>query len=317
MGRNSKIVIVGTGFVGTSYAYSLVNNNTAKEIILIDIDPKKAVGEALDLSHGVPFTKSNTIVRAGNYDDCNNADIVVITAGVNQKPGETRIDLLKRNATIMKSIVGEINNTLFDGIMLIASNPVDILSYICWKESRLPRHKVIGSGTALDSARLQYELSKKIGVAPQNVNSFILGEHGDSEFACWSNTTISVKPIKDVIATTNGISFDDFDEIYRNVKDSASNIIAAKQATYYGVGLALNRITEIILNDERVIIPISQHIDGDYENIKDIYIGIPAILGSQGVIKTIHLSLSDDEKEKLKKSYDILHEQLVSIGYKD
>ncbi|MDD4355585.1 MAG: L-lactate dehydrogenase, partial [Candidatus Izemoplasmatales bacterium] len=234
--ERSRVVIIGTGFVGTSYAYALLNQGPIEELILIDVDQNKAEGEAMDLNHGLVFAPRKMLIRSGDYRDCKEAGLVVITAGVNQKEGESRIDLLKRNALIMKSVVHQVMASGFAGIILVASNPVDILTYVAWKDSGLDASKVIGSGTLLDTARLRYEISRKISIDVRNVHAYIMGEHGDSEFVCWSNAMVGVKPIMDVIESMSEIQFDDLDLIYHSVKSAANEIIRRKKATYYGIG---------------------------------------------------------------------------------
>ena len=313
--EKSKVVIVGTGFVGMSYAYALVNQGAVEELVLIDIDHEKAVGEAMDLNHGLAFAPRNMSISAGTYDNCKDAGLVVITAGVNQKDGETRIQLLNRNAIIIKSVVKSIMASGFDGILLVASNPVDILAYVAWKESGLDKSRVIGSGTSLDTARLRYEISRRVNIDPRNVHAYILGEHGDSEFVCWSNANIGAKPIFDVINSMDEISFDDLDHIYQDVRDAAYEIIKRKRATYWGIGMALVRITRAIFNNENRIMPISVLNDGVYPVEDDVYIGLPAVLNREGVNHVIHFALSPREKEQLTKSANILKTNLKTIGY--
>ncbi len=313
--KNNRVVVVGTGFVGMSYAYALVNQGTLEELVLIDIDNDKAEGEAMDLNHGLAFGPRKMNIFAGEYSDCKDASLVVITAGVNQKEGETRIQLLNRNAKIIKSVVKDIMASGFNGILLVASNPVDILAYVAWKESGLDSSKVIGSGTALDTARLRYEISSYINIDPRNVHAYILGEHGDSEFVCWSNSNVGAKPMKDVINTMDEINFEDLDNIYIKVRDAAYEIIKRKKATYYGVGMALVRITSAIFNNENRIMPISVLNGGKYECIDDVYIGLPAVLNRDGVHHVVWLELNNEEKEKLKMSAKILRDNLNYIGY--
>ncbi len=313
--EKSKVVIVGTGFVGMSYAYAMVNQGTVEELVLIDIDNEKAIGEAMDLNHGLAFAPRKMTIRAGDYSECKDANIVVITAGVNQKDGETRIELLNRNAAIMKSVVKSIMKSGFDGIILVASNPVDILAYVAWKESGLPTSRVIGSGTSLDTARLRYEIGKIINIDSRNVHSYILGEHGDSEFVSWSNTHVGAKPIVDVINSMEEIDFEDLDKIYVKVRDAAYEIIKRKKATYYGVGMALVRITSAILNNENRILPVSVLNDGLYSCESDVYIGLPAVLNRDGVHHPVKLELSIDEQQKLKNSANILRDNLKNMGY--
>ena len=313
--QNSKVVIVGTGFVGMSYAYALVNQGTVEKLVLIDINKEKAIGEAMDLNHGLAFAPRKMNIKAGEYSDCKDAGLVVITAGVNQKEGETRTHLLKRNAVIIKSVVKDIMSSGFDGILLVASNPVDVLAYVAWKESGLDKSRVIGSGTSLDTARLRYEVSKIVNIDTRNVHAYILGEHGDSEFVCWSSANIGAKSISDVINTMDEISFSDLDKIYVNVRDAAYEIIKRKKATYWGVGMALVRITSAIFNNENSIMPISVLNTGEYNCETDIYIGLPAVLNRHGVHHIVKLALNADETVKLKNSATILRNNLKSIDY--
>ncbi|MBU1094275.1 MAG: L-lactate dehydrogenase [Firmicutes bacterium] len=313
--NDNKVVIVGTGFVGMSYAYALVNQGAVEELSLIDIDRNKAEGEAMDLNHGLVFAPRKMSIKAGDYSECKNAALVVITAGVNQKEGETRIDLLNRNASIMKSVVSQVMASGFDGIILVASNPVDILTYVAWKESGLPSSRVIGSGTLLDTARLRYEVSRQISINVRNIHAYILGEHGDSEFVCWSNAYVGAKPIKDVIESMEEITFEDLDKIYLNVKNAAYEIIKRKKATYYAVGMALVRITQAILNNENRIIPISVYNGGVYDCDHDVYIGLPAVINRDGVHHVVKLKLDDQENVKLKASSKILRDNLDNMSF--
>ncbi len=313
--HNNRVVIVGTGFVGMSYAYALVNQGTIEELVLIDINKAKAEGEAMDLNHGLAFGPRKMKIFAGDYSDCKDATVVVITAGVNQKEGETRIELLHRNAVIIKAVVKDIMASGFNGILIVASNPVDLLAYVAWKESGLAASKVIGSGTALDTARLRYELSSYINIDSRNIHAYILGEHGDSEFVCWSNANVGAKPINAVLNSMDEINFEDLDHIYLKVKNAANEIIKRKQATYYGIGMALVRITAAIFNNENRIMPISVLNDGAYDCIDDVYIGLPAVLNRDGVHHIVWLELNEEEKLKLKKSAAILKTNLKAIGY--
>ncbi len=313
--ENSKVVIVGTGFVGMSYAYALVNQGAVEELVLIDIDKNKAEGEAMDLNHGLAFASRKMNIRAGDYDECKDAGLIVITAGVNQKEGETRIHLLERNAKIMKSIVQNIMKTGFDGILLVATNPVDILSYVAWKESGLDKSKVLGSGTSLDTARLRFEISRYVNIDPRNIHAYILGEHGDTEFVVWSNANIASKPIMNVIDTMEEIEFADLDRIYRDVRDAAYEIISRKKATYYGIGMALVRITTAIFNNENRIMPVSVLNNGVYDIPDNVYIGLPAVLNRNGIHHVVHFELSKGEKEKLMHSATVLRDILTKLGY--
>jgi len=310
----SKVVIVGTGFVGMSYAYALLNQGTIEELVLVDLNKEKAEGEAMDLNHGLAFAPRKMSIKAGDYSDCEDAGLVVITAGVNQKPGESRIDLLNRNANIIKSVTKNIMASGFDGIILVASNPVDILTYVAWKESGLPSSRVLGSGTSLDTARLRYEISKYIHIDSRNIHAYILGEHGDSEFVCWSKAYVGAKPMMDVIESMKEIDFEDLDHIYKKVRDAAQEIIAKKHATYYGIGMALVRITSALFNNENRILPVSVYNDGVYDIEKDLYIGLPAVLNRDGVHHVVNLKLSDGEQQKLEKSADILKNNLNQMS---
>jgi len=311
----SKVVIIGTGMVGMSYAYSLLNQGTVKELVLIDIDKERATGEAMDLNHGLSFAPRKMKIFAGQYSDCKDADIVVITAGVSQKEGETRIDLLNRNATIIKSVVDQVMKSQFDGIILLASNPVDILTYVAWKASGLPASKVIGSGTSLDTARLRFEIAQKINISIKNIHAYIMGEHGDSEFVCWSKAYVGAKPIVDVIETMEEIDFKDLEEIHTSVKNAAYEIIKRKKATYYGIGMTLVSITSAIINDENSIIPISVYNGGAYDIVKDLYIGLPAVLNAEGVHHVVKLKLNDIEQEQLEHSANLLKGILNQMEY--
>ncbi len=307
---NSKVAIIGTGMVGMSYAYSLLNQGTVKELVLIDINKERAEGEAMDLNHGLSYAPRKMRIYAGEYSDCKDADIVVITAGVSQKEGETRINLLNRNAAIIKNVVSQVMKSSFHGIILVASNPVDILTYVAWKASGLPPSKVIGSGTSLDTARLRFEIAQKINISVKNIHAYIMGEHGDTEFVCWSKAYIGVKPLVDVIETMKEISFKDLEKIYNSVKNSAYEIIKRKKASYYGIGMTLVSITKAILNDENRIIPISVYNGGTYDTVKDLYIGLPAVLNAEGVNHVVKLKLNNIEQEQLNHSATILKDIL-------
>lgn len=311
--ERSKVVIIGTGFVGMSYAYALVNQGTVEEIVLIDVDPLKAEGEAMDLNHGLAFAPRKMHIKSGTYEDTKDASLVVITAGVNQKEGESRLDLLSRNANIMKSIVNNLMSSGFNGIILVATNPVDLLTYIVWKESGLPSSRVIGSGTSLDSARLRYEISRYIEIDVRNIHAYILGEHGDSEFVCWSNANVGGKPFKDVVESMHQIQFSDLEDIAYKVKHAAYEIISRKKATYYAIGMALVRITLAIFNNENRILPISVYNDNIYPCASDIYIGLPAVLNRDGVHHVVKLNLNQEESEKLEQSGNMIKKNLASL----
>ncbi len=309
---NSKVVIVGTGMVGMSYAYALINQGTVEEIVLIDVNKEKAEGEAMDLNHGLAFAPRKMIIRSGDYDDCGDAPLVVITAGVNQKPGESRLDLLSRNASIMRAVTKQIMDSGFDGIIMVASNPVDIMAQVVYEASALDKSKIIGSGTSLDTARLRYEVSKLVNIDVRNIHAYILGEHGDSEFVCWSNAYVGAKPINDVIDSLSGIEHDDLERITNKVREAAGEIIKRKDSTYYGIGMALVRITAAIFNNENRILPLSVLNQGEYD-CEHIYIGLPAVINKDGIHHIVTMRLSEDEKKKLRHSASILKEHADAL----
>ena len=295
-----------------SFAYSMLNQGGLEEFVLIDVNKDKAEGEAMDLSHGLPFAPHKMDIWAGTYEDCRTADIVVITAGAAQQPGETRLDLVEKNARIMRGIVRDIMKSGFNGILVIASNPVDVLTYVAWQESGLPRHRVIGSGTTLDTARLRYEIGKYLNVDPRNVHGYIVGEHGDTEFPLWSHTTVGVMPLLDIINDNPQYKFEDLEQIYVNVRDAAYHIIDRKKATYYGIGMALTRIVKAILSDENSSLSVSVYLNGQYGQ-NDVFVGVPAIINRNGVREVFELNITGSERDKLAKSVAVLKETLDSV----
>ena len=275
------------------------------EMVLIDADTKRAEGEAMDISHGISFARPMQIY-AGNYDDITDAAIIVITAGANQKPDETRLDLIKKNAAIMKSIVGEIKKRDFGGILLIVSNPVDILTLIALKESGYPSNRVIGSGTVLDTGRFKYLLGEHLDVDSRSVHAFIIGEHGDSELAAWSNARIGGLKVNDFCELRGHFNHEQsMKKIFENVRNSAYEIIERKHATYYGIAMAVKRICEAIVRNEKSILPVSSLMTGEY-GLNDVVLSIPAVVGETGVQKVIPIELNDEELTKLKDSANIL-----------
>lgn len=307
-----KIAVVGTGFVGMSFAYAMLCDGGCDEMLLIDIDKQKAEGEAMDLSHGLSFAKTNMKIYAGDYRDCRDADIVIICAGVSQKPGEDRISLLQRNTAVFQSIITPIIQSGFDGIFLVATNPVDIMTSITQKLSGFDCRRVIGSGTTLDTARLRYLLGNYFSVDPKNVHAYVIGEHGDSEITPWSQAFISTKSIRDII---DGDPAYDEQEVYgiaKEVTGAAQRIIAAKKATYYGIGMALVRIVKTILSDEKSILTVSAMLRGEY-GVQNVYAGVPAIIGRDGVREIITLSLTEDELQKFRASCDFLKKTASAI----
>lgn len=310
-----KIALVGTGFVGMSFAYALLNNGECDQLVLIDINKDKARGEAMDLNHGLPFAKRNMRIFAGEYVDCADADIVVIAAGVNQKPGEDRISLLNRNYAVFKSIIEPIVESGFDGIFLVATNPVDIMTKITLELSKFDRTRVIGSGTTLDTARLRYLLGNYFSIDPRNVHAYVIGEHGDSEIVPWSQAYITTKSVFDVIDNSNDkFKFEDLNLIGKNVTGAAQEIIKAKSATYYGIGMALVRIVRTIFGDEKSALTASVMLDGHY-GISGVYAGIPAIIGRNGVEDIIVLDLKENERKKFIESCRFLEKTANEIGF--
>lgn len=300
---NNKVVIIGCGNVGMSYAYALLNQRTyVNKLMLIDLDRTRVEGEVADLNHCLPYAPSKISINVGEYEDCKDARIVVIAAGANQKPGETRTDLIHKNAKIFKDIVGKVMKSGFRGIFLVATNPLDVMTYLTYQYSRLPANRVIGTGTSLDTARLQLIIGKKLCINPKNIQSYVIGEHGDSEFIPWSNANICLQNIKQFFTQK------ELDEIEDNVRNAAYEIINKKGATYYGIGMAMVRITNAILGNENTIIPLSV-----YDEVNDVYVGLPAILNELGVKRRIKLELTKEEEAKLQHSIDIIKENIRSV----
>lgn len=294
--NNKKVIIIGCGNVGMSYAYALLNQRThVNELALIDLNEERVKGEVMDLNHCLAFSPSKMKIKVGSYTDCKDASLIVIAAGVNQAPGETRLGLLKRNAKIFKGIVTDVMKNGFNGVFLIATNPVDIMTYLTQKYSGLPRYKVIGSGTTLDTARLRFLIADRVGVSPSNVHGYVIGEHGDSEFIPWSNVNLALQPITDFI------SKEDMVTIGEEVKTAAYKIINAKGATYYGIGMCLVRITNAILGDENTVMVVST-----YDESNDIYIGLPSVINKNGADRKINFNLNEDETKKLVNSINVL-----------
>lgn len=310
---NRKVALIGTGMVGMSFAYSALNQNVCDELVLIDIDKKRAEGEAMDLNHGLAFSHSSMKIYAGDYPDCKDASIAVIAAGVNQKPGESRLQLLKRNYEVFKSIVTSVTESGFGGIFLVATNPVDIMTRITYELSGFNPARVIGSGTTLDTARLRYLLGDYFSVDPRNIHAYIIGEHGDSEFVPWSQAMISTKPIHKVLQD-NPHKFEEeaMERIATEVKEAAQKIIVAKHATYYGIGIAITRIVRAILNDEKTVLTISARLKGEYGQ-RGVFVGTPCIVGKQGADRLIELDLSEEELKSFAASCEILSREYESI----
>ena len=302
--KKTRIVVIGVGAVGSTTAYTLLLRNRMDELVLIDANQEKAKGDALDMNHGLPFL-SKVDVWAGTYADCAEADIVIITAGAAQRQGESRIDLLKRNVAIFESITDEVLKYNKDGILLIASNPVDVMSYFTWKKSGWPVNRVIGSGTLLDSARFRYLIGEKLKVDPRSVHAHIVGEHGDSELPLWS--------LANIAGTELSLSDDDKSEIFSNTKDAAYQIINSKGATYYAIALALDRICTAILRNEEAVLNVSTLLQ-DYQGISDVYLGVPCVVDRSGVLDVLTLKIREDERELLSSSANKLKEIIKSIS---
>ena len=296
--EKNKVVIIGCGNVGMSYAYALINQRTyVNELVLIDLNYERIEGEVMDLNHCLAFAPSKIDIKAGSYEDCKDASIVVIAAG------ETRMDLINKNSKIFKSIIDKVMDNWFDGIFLVATNPLDVMTYLVQKYSGLPYNRVIGSGTSLDTARLRYIIGEKLSINPKNVHGYVIGEHGDSEFVPWSNVNIGLQNIKSFLNEK------ELAEIEKDVRNAAYEIINKKGATYYGIGMCLVKITNAILGDENAIITVS-----NYDKTNGVYVGMPAIINRAGVSQKIFVSLNETETEKLKNSIDVIKDAIKKIA---
>lgn len=302
--KKTRIVIIGVGAVGSTTAYTLLLRERMDELVLIDANKDKATGDALDMNHGLPFLGQSKI-WAGSYEDCRGADIIIITAGAAQRPGESRIDLLKRNVAIYESITDEVLKYNTDGILLIASNPVDIMSYFTWKKSSWPVNRVIGSGTLLDSARFRYLIGEKLNIDSRSIHAHIIGEHGDSELPLWS--------LANIAGTEILLAEDEKETIFKNTKDAAYQIIKTKGATYYAIALALDRICTAILHNESAVLNVSTLLQ-DYHGVSDVYLGVPCVVDRNGVRDILKLNISDEEKDLLQDSATKLKEIIHSIA---
>lgn len=309
--NRTKISIIGSGFVGSTTAFALMMGGLASEIVMVDINKNKAEGEAMDLSHGASFVKPVEII-AGDYIDTKDSDIVIITAGVSQKPGQTRLDLIGKNLAIFKSIIPEVVKYNPNSILLVVSNPVDILTYITYKLSGFPKERVIGSGTVLDTSRLRYMLGENFDIDIRNIHTYIMGEHGDSEIATWSLTNIAGMSMDQYCKTLCCDCGEDTRiKIHEAVKNAGYDVIKRKGATYYAVSLAIKRIVEGILRDENSILTVSTLLSGEY-GLQDIYLGIPSVIGLSGVKKILEVPLNIEELNTLKASADTLKKLLIS-----
>lgn len=296
---NRKVVLIGTGMVGMSYAYAVLNQGACDELVLIDIAAERAMGEAMDLNHGLAFSPSNMKIKSGDYSECTDADIVVLSAGTAQKPGESRLDLLQRNADIFKTIIDRVMQYGFNGIFLVATNPVDIMTKIVCELSGFNSHRVIGTGTVLDTARLRYLLGSYFNADPRNIHAYVMGEHGDSEFVPWSQAMLATKPILDLCnEEKEGFSYKELENIAVEVRDAAQKIIKAKRATYYGIGMAMLRITKAIFGNENSVLTVSAMLKGEYGQ-SGVFAGVPCIVNRNGVRKILTLNLTDEERKNL------------------
>ena len=313
MKYTQKCAVIGCGNVGATTAYSLMLSGLFNEIVLLDIDKKRAQGEAEDIAHGIPFN-SPVEIYAGNYADIEDAGIVIKTAGVSQKPGETRIDLIQRNTKVFSSIINEITATKFDGIILVVTNPVDILTYVTIALSKFDPRRVLGSGTVLDTARLKQLMGNKFGVDARNIHTFIIGEHGDSELPVWSSANVSGIDIdsycKNFECNYNGSAFQ---STFESVRDAAYSIIEAKGATYYAIAEAVKRIVTAIVRDERTILPVSTLLTGQY-GISDVCLGIPCVVGKNGIEEILEIPLNESEKKNIIRSANALQNAIATIG---
>lgn len=300
----NKIVLIGCGNVGMAYAYALVNQKTyVEELVLIDINESKTIGEAMDLNHCLPYSPSKINIRVGNYDDCRDARIVVITAGANQAVGESRMDLLKKNSNIFKTIITNILASGFTGIYLVATNPLDVMTYLTLKYSGAPFERVIGTGAALDTARLRYLLSEKLDMCPKDIDAYVIGEHGDSEFIPWSNANVAFKRITELLTP------EEMKDIEYKVRNSAYEVIERKGATAYGIGTCMVRITNAILEDKNIILAVSS-----LDRANDVCVSTPTIVGKTGVREKIFMPLNEEETEKLRASIKIIKDAIVSVS---
>ncbi|APT85678.1 L-lactate dehydrogenase [Corynebacterium aquilae] len=300
----NKVVLIGAGDVGVAYAYALINQSTCDHLAIIDIDEKKLEGNVMDLNHGVVWAPSRTKVTKGTYEDCKDAAMVVICAGAAQKPGETRLQLVDKNMKIMKSIVDQVMANGFDGIFLVASNPVDVLTYAVWKYSGLPHERVIGSGTVLDSARFRYMLGELYDVAPTSIHAYIIGEHGDTELPVLSSATVAGVSMRKKLEKDPELE-GRLERIFEETRDAAYTIIDAKGSTSYGIGMGLARITRAILHNQDVALPVSTLLQGEYGE-EDIYIGTPAIICRKGIRRAVELELTEHEMDRFKHSVKTL-----------
>lgn len=313
--KSRKIAIVGTGLVGSSCGFALVNQCVCDELLMIDINDEKAKGEAWDLTHGVEFMSQRTKVRNASYEDCSDADIVIITAGAAPKPGQTRLDTLGVSAKICNSIVEPIMKSGFNGFFIIASNPVDVIAYHVWKLSGLPKNKVIGTGTTIDSSRLKNFLSEYLdGIDVRSIHAYAMGEHGDSQMVPWSNVSVAGKPFLKLIQESEELKTIDLDNIVHKTARAGWEIYERKGTTYYGIASCVVGIIKSIFHDEKKILPVSTLLDGEYDET-NVYSGVPTVIGKNGAEQIIEIDMTESEMDKFKNSNNILREYISTIGY--
>lgn len=304
--HETRIAVVGTGMVGSSFAYAAMIRGLAAELILIDASEEREAGEVMDLSHGLIGTETGN-VRGGDFSDCGDVDVVVITAGAPQKPGETRLDLVNNNIKVLKEIIRKMGKLRPDTVVIMVSNPVDILAYVAREIIKQPNPgQVFGTGTYLDTSRLRYNISQAVGVNLHNVHGYVLGEHGDSEFVAWSLCNVSSTPVKDLLTPKQK------KEIEQKTRRAAYEIIQRKRATYYGIGMIITEIVEAVLHDSKLIVPVST-VPGAAYGINDISVGVPAVIGREGVEKVWKAPLTKTEQAKLKNSADMLKKILKGV----
>lgn len=309
--NKQKCAVIGCGFVGASIAFSLIQEEMFSELVLIDINQTKAVGEAMDLSHGLPFVHPMKIY-AGTYADLADCFLIIITAGAGQRPGETRLELVRKNVEIFRDMIPQITAVTQDARLLIVSNPVDVMTYAAWKLSGYPPEHVIGSGTVLDTARLKYLLGAHLGVDSRSVHAFIIGEHGDSELAVWSSANISGVDLDSFCDICGACDGETLHRLYEDVRTSAYKVIEKKGATYYAIALAVTRIARAIVREEHSVLPVSAYVNGHY-GVSDVYFGVPSIVGAEGVEKVLDIPLDDSEQQQLEHSVQTLKDVIAGL----
>lgn len=309
--NKQKCAVIGCGFVGASIAFSLIQEEMFSELVLIDINQTKAEGEAMDLSHGLPFVHPMKIY-AGTYADLADCFLIIITAGAGQRPGETRLELVRKNVEIFRDMIPQITAVTQDARLLIVSNPVDVMTYAAWKLSGYPPEHVIGSGTVLDTARLKYLLGAHLGVDSRSVHAFIIGEHGDSELAVWSSANISGVDLDSFCDICGACDGETLHRLYEDVRTSAYKVIEKKGATYYAIALAVTRIARAIVREEHSVLPVSAYVNGHY-GVSDVYFGVPSIVGAEGVEKVLDIPLDDSEQQQLEHSVQTLKDVIAGL----